>query len=101
MQGKFAVLIDDRMTGVAAALIANDDIIVLGQQVYHPALALVAPVDANDCAVSHNVILRFYYKYCVFWYLFYTHGSSGGLFRLPEFPGVSVVLTSGAPRDGA
>ena len=59
MQRKFAVLIDDRMAGIAAALITNDDIVVLGQQVYHPALALVAPVDANDCAVSHNVILRF------------------------------------------
>ena len=59
MQGKFAVFIDDGVARVAAALVADYDVVVLGQQVNHAALALVAPVNANDCAVSHMIILRF------------------------------------------
>ena len=55
MQGKLPVLIDDGVTGVAAALIPHDHIIILGEQVYHAALALIAPVDSNDCTVFHNL----------------------------------------------
>ena len=51
MQGKLALLVDDGMTGVAAALIADDHVIVAGQQVHHAALALVAPVDTYDGAI--------------------------------------------------
>ena len=51
MQGKFAVLIDDRMAGVAAALIAHHDIVVLRQQIHHTSLALIAPVDSHDCTI--------------------------------------------------
>ena len=54
MQSELAILIDDGVTGVAAALIADDNIIVLGQQVNHAALAFIAPVNTNDCTISHN-----------------------------------------------
>ena len=54
VQRKLAILIDDGMTGVAAALIANHNVIVLGQQVHHTALAFIAPVNTNDCTISHN-----------------------------------------------
>ena len=53
VQGKLAVLIDNGMTGVAAALITYDDVVVLGQKVHHPALAFVTPVDSYDCSISH------------------------------------------------
>ena len=53
MQSKFAVLIDYGMACVAATLIAYDDVVAFRQQVYHSALALVTPVDAYDCTVSH------------------------------------------------
>ena len=59
MQSEFTQLVDHRVTGVAAALIADDHIIVLGQQVYHAALALVTPVDAYNSAVLHMETLRF------------------------------------------
>ena len=55
MQGKLAVLIDDGMTGVVAALIANDNIIILCDEVDHAALAFIAPVDADDCTIAHNI----------------------------------------------
>ena len=53
MQGKFAVLIDNGMAGIAAALIADNDVIVFGQQIDHASLALVTPVDADDYSISH------------------------------------------------
>ncbi len=51
VEGKFALLVDHRVSGVAAALIADDHVVILGDQVYHTALALVAPVDAHNGAV--------------------------------------------------
>ena len=61
MQGKFAVFVDDGVARVVAALIPADDIIVACDEVDHPALALVAPVDAYDRAVAHNskLLIRF------------------------------------------
>ena len=53
VQGKFAVLIDNGMAGIAAALIADNDVIVFGQQIDHASLALVTPVDADDYSISH------------------------------------------------
>ncbi|MPM48070.1 hypothetical protein SDC9_94792 [bioreactor metagenome] len=57
MQRKFAILVHHGMSGVAAALIADDHIVVVGDEVHHPALPLVAPVDAYNCAVSHSASL--------------------------------------------
>ena len=51
VQRELTLLVDDGMAGVAAALIADDHVIVLGQQVHHAALSLVAPVDAYDGAI--------------------------------------------------
>ena len=59
VQGEFAVLIDDSMAGIAAALIADNDVIVFGQQIDHASLALVTPVDADDYSISHLDFLRF------------------------------------------
>ena len=53
VQGKLAVLIDNGMTGVAAALITDDNVIAVGQKIYHPTLAFVTPVDSYDCSISH------------------------------------------------
>ena len=52
VQGKFAVLVDDGVTGVSAALVTDDHIIVLGQKVYHPSLSLVTPVDTHNGTVG-------------------------------------------------
>lgn len=57
MQGKFAVFVDDGVARVVAALIPADDIIVACDEVDHPALALVAPVDAYDCTICHRYCL--------------------------------------------
>ena len=65
MQGKFAVFVDDGVARVVAALIPADDIIVACDEVDHPALALVAPVDAYDRTVAHNAVLliRFFTQF--------------------------------------
>ena len=51
MQGEFALFVHHRVSGVAAALVADHYVVVLRQQVHHAALALVAPVDAYNGAV--------------------------------------------------
>ena len=59
VQGELAVLVHHGVAGVVAALIADDDVIIGGDQIDHAALALVAPVDAYHCAVAHSVTLLF------------------------------------------
>ena len=49
VQNELALVVDDGVPRVVAALIADDDVIVLGKQVNHSALAFVTPVDAYDC----------------------------------------------------
>ena len=50
IQNELALVVDDGVSGVIAALIAHDDVVLLAEQVDHAALALVAPVDAyNGC----------------------------------------------------
>ena len=44
---------DDRVAGVVAALVAGDDVEPLGQQVDDLALALVAPLGADDDGAGH------------------------------------------------
>ena len=51
MQGEFALFVDDGVPGVAAALVSDHYVIILGNQVHHAALALVSPVDAHDGAI--------------------------------------------------
>ena len=50
IQNKFAQMIDDGVARVVAALVTNNHIIFFGEQVNHSALALVSPVDTNNCA---------------------------------------------------
>ena len=54
VQGELALLVDHGMSCVAAALIANDNVIVVCQVVHHTALALVTPVDAYDRTICHE-----------------------------------------------
>ena len=49
MQRKSAVVVDDGMPGVRAALEADDNIGIRGEHIGDLALALVAPVGADDC----------------------------------------------------
>ena len=47
---ELALLVYDGVSGVVAALIADHHVVALAEQVYHAALALVAPVRAdNSC----------------------------------------------------
>ena len=55
IQDKLAARVFDSMAGIVAALIAHNDVVFLAQQVYHAALAFVAPVDTGNCS-----------KHCVF-----------------------------------
>ena len=53
MKGKFSFLIYHRVTGIAAALIAYDNVKLLGQEVDHTALSFIAPVNTYYRAVFH------------------------------------------------
>ena len=59
MQGKFAIFVDHGVARIVSALIADDNIIFLCDQVDHAALALIAPVHAYDRAVCHCCFLHF------------------------------------------
>jgi hypothetical protein len=48
------VRVDDGVTGVVAAAIADDEVRILGQVVDDPALPLVAPLGANDSDDGHG-----------------------------------------------
>ena len=48
VEHELALVVDDGVAGVVAALIAHDDVVLLAEQVDHAAFALVAPVDAYD-----------------------------------------------------
>ena len=48
IEHELALVVDDGVAGVVAALIAHDDVVLLAEQVDHAAFALVAPVDAYD-----------------------------------------------------
>lgn len=50
VQGKLAQLVDHGVSGIAASLVTHHHVVFTGEEVYHPALALVTPVDAHDCS---------------------------------------------------
>ena len=50
IQHEFAAFVLDGVTGVVAALITGNNVIILAEQVDHTTLALVAPVDTGDCS---------------------------------------------------
>ena len=49
VQDEGALVIDDGVACIIAALIATDNVIIGGKQVHHTALAFISPVDSNDC----------------------------------------------------
>ena len=49
MQGKLSILVDDGVTGIGAALKADDNIGVICQGIRDLSLALIAPIGSNDC----------------------------------------------------
>ena len=53
VQHELAALVLDRVTGVVAALITCNDVILLADQVDHAALALIAPVNSSNSG-KHN-----------------------------------------------
>ena len=54
MESKLAMLVDDCVAGIAAALVTDHHIVILRQQVHHAAFALVTPVDSYNCAIRHR-----------------------------------------------
>ena len=57
MQGVLTVLVDDGVTGVVAALEADDDIDFLCQIVDDAAFAFIAPLGANNCSNGNGNVL--------------------------------------------
>jgi hypothetical protein len=53
IQRKFTVFVDNGMTGVAAPLIAYDNVVPVGKQVNHPTLSLISPVDSDNSTIGH------------------------------------------------
>ena len=47
---EFTLFVYYRVSGVVAALITCDDVVLVGQKVYHSALTFVAPVDTDYCS---------------------------------------------------
>ena len=57
MDGEAALLIDDGMARIRAAMPADDEVRVARQQVDDFALALVAPMPADDRSYRHRLSL--------------------------------------------
>ena len=55
VQGKLALFIHHSVARVAAALIADDHVIMVREVVDHAALAFIAPVDTYDRAICHCI----------------------------------------------
>ena len=47
VEDEFALFVDNGVTGIVAALIAADYVIIGGEQVYHSALSFVTPVNSD------------------------------------------------------
>lgn len=48
IENEFALVVDDGVSCIVAALITHDNVLLFGKQVNHSALAFVAPVDTNN-----------------------------------------------------
>ena len=58
-ENEFAALVHDGVTGVVAALIADNDLMLGGEKIDHAALSLVAPVDSNNSSKHFCILLAF------------------------------------------
>ena len=59
IENEFAALVHDGVTGVVAALIADNDLMFGGEQVDHAALSFVAPVDSDNSSKHFYILLAF------------------------------------------
>ena len=59
MQGEAAIIVDDGVTGIGAALKADHDVRMLCQHIRDLPLAFVAPVRAYDCFYHDARLLLF------------------------------------------
>ena len=48
------VAVDDGMAGVGAAVVADDEIVLIGEEIDDFALGLVAPLQADDTSAGHG-----------------------------------------------
>ena len=60
VQDELALLCDDGVPGIVAALIAGNDVRMFCQQVDDAALALIAPIDSSYCS-QHNTSFTFFF----------------------------------------
>lgn len=60
VQDELALLGDDGVSSIVAALIAGNDVSMFGQQVDDAALALIAPVDSSNSG-KHNSLFPFFF----------------------------------------
>ena len=47
-------LADDGVAGVGAAVVANDEVVLVGEEIDDLALGLVAPLQADDTGAGHS-----------------------------------------------
>jgi len=59
IENEFAALVHDGVTGVVAALIADNDLMLGGEKIDHAALSLVAPVDSDNSSKHFCILLAF------------------------------------------
>ena len=57
MQGVSLIADDDRVTGVRAAVVSDNDIVPAGEKVNDLAFSLVAPLQADDGCVAPSVVI--------------------------------------------
>ena len=62
VQDELALLCDDGVPGIVAALIAGNDVRMFCQQVDDAALALIAPIDSSNSS-QHNTSFTFFFPY--------------------------------------
>ena len=59
MKRKFAVIVFDRVTGVAASLESDDDIARFGEHIGYLALAFIAPISTYYCCNHKDASLLY------------------------------------------
>ena len=67
MQGVFTIVVNDRVSGIAASLIPDDDILFLCQHIRNLTFSFVAPVGAYDCSY-HSIVPPSSEKYLLLTY---------------------------------
>ena len=58
MQGELAKIVDDRVTGIVAALVAHDEVGLVGEVISDLSLSFVSPVRTDYCDDRHAFLLE-------------------------------------------